>query len=58
MPDILYRTKIEKYKDYVQMRFGNLDVIFSGQFTPNPTALLSSDLFRELFLLLKKVRLY
>ena len=35
-------------------RFGNLDVIFSGAIPPNPTALLSSDLFRELFLLLKK----
>ena len=51
--DILYQNKIEKYKDYVN-RFGNLDVIFSGAIPPNPTALLSSDLFRELFLLLKK----
>ena len=35
------------------MNYENLDIIFSGSIPPNPTALLSSNIFKDLILILK-----
>ena len=50
--EIIYKNDIDSYKDYIN-RFDNLDVLFSGSIPPNPTALLSSDSFKDLLLKLK-----
>ncbi len=50
--EIIYNNDEKQYKKYIR-KFGNLDVLFSGSIPPNPTAMLSSNLFRGLILLLK-----
>ena len=50
--EIIYKNDIDSYMDYIN-RFDNLDVLFSGSIPPNPTALLSSDSFKDLLLKLK-----
>ncbi len=50
--EIIYNNDYKNYKDYINT-FDNLDVLFSGAIPPNPTALLSSDIFKNLISLLK-----
>ena len=50
--EIIYNRDTKNYKKYVQ-KFQNLDVLFSGSIPPNPTALLSSNVFKDLISLLK-----
>ena len=50
--EIVYKKDLKNYKKYIK-KFENLDVLFSGAIPPNPTALLSSDIFKELISLLK-----
>lgn len=50
--NIIYNNDYKNYKDYIN-RFDNLDILFSGSIPPNPTALLSSDVFKNLVTLLK-----
>lgn len=50
--EIVYKKDQKNYKEYTK-RFKNLDVLFSGSIPPNPTALLSSDVFNNLLSLLK-----
>lgn len=50
--ELIYNSDHKNYKSYVNS-FQNLDVLFSGSIPPNPTALLSSDEFKNLILNLK-----
>jgi len=50
--EIIYRSDTKNYKNYIK-NFDNLDVLFSGSIPPNPTALLSSDIFKVLISKLK-----
>ncbi len=50
--EIIYNNDCKNYNDYVKT-FDNLDVLFSGAIPPNPTALLSSDIFKNLISILK-----
>ncbi len=51
--EIIYRNDYKSYKNYITV-FENLDVIFSGAIPPNPTAMLASDVFKNLIAELKK----
>ncbi len=51
--EIIYKNEYKNYNDYIY-KFDNLDILFSGTIPPNPTALLSSDIFKNLIELLKK----
>ena len=51
--EIIYRNDHKNYINYIK-RFDNLDVLFSGSIPPNPTALLSSKAFKDLYLILQK----
>lgn len=50
--EIIYNNDVTNYKEYVK-RFSNLDIIFSGAIPPNPTALLSGEIFKKFLSLLK-----
>tara|TARA_B100001287_G_scaffold174367_1_gene146927 strand:- start:460 stop:2859 length:2400 start_codon:yes stop_codon:yes gene_type:complete len=50
--EIIYNNDEKNYKKYIQ-KFENLDVLFSGAIPPNPTAMLSSNIFKNLISLLK-----
>ena len=50
--EIIYNNDFKNYSKYIK-KFENLDVLFSGAIPPNPTALLSSDVFRKLISELK-----
>ena len=50
--EIIYRNDYKNYKDYINV-FENLDVIFSGAIPPNPTSMLSSNMFKDLISKLK-----
>ena len=50
--EIIYNNDEKNYKKYIK-KFENLDVMFSGAIPPNPTALLASDVFKNLLLILK-----
>tara|TARA_S200000501_G_scaffold363172_1_gene393621 strand:- start:1280 stop:2578 length:1299 start_codon:yes stop_codon:yes gene_type:complete len=51
--EIIYKDDFKNYKDYI-IRSKNLDILFSGVIPPNPTAMLSSDVFKNLISLLRK----
>lgn len=50
--EIIYNDNFSDYQNYIN-RFDNLDVIFSGEIPPNPTAMLSSKTFKNLIYKLK-----
>ena len=50
--EMIYNNDQKNYKKYIN-KFDNLDVILSGVIPPNPTAMLSSDNFKNLILILK-----
>tara|TARA_B100001027_G_C16266035_1_gene332151 strand:+ start:1710 stop:4097 length:2388 start_codon:yes stop_codon:yes gene_type:complete len=50
--NIIYKNDFKNYKNYIK-RFDNLDVLFSGSIPPNPTAMLSGEVFKNLINLLK-----
>ena len=50
--ELIYNNDAKNYQKYIN-KFENLDVIFSGLIPPNPTAMLSNDIFSDLILLLK-----
>lgn len=45
--DLIYKNDIDNFKDYA-IKFGNFDVVLSGTIPPNPTELLSSEIFKKL----------
>lgn len=51
--EIIYNDEVKDYKKYIK-KFSNLDILFSGAIPPNPTALLSSKIFKDLISLLRK----
>jgi len=50
--EIIYKNDSKNYKEYMKT-FGNLDVILSGAIPPNPTSLLSSEVFKNLLTILR-----
>ena len=50
--EIIYNNDYKNYSKYIK-KFENLDVLFSGAIPPNPTAMLSSDVFKKLISELK-----
>lgn len=50
--EIIYSGDQKNYKNYIKS-YENLDILYSGTIPPNPTALLSSDSFKDLLSLLK-----
>ena len=50
--ELIYNKDFKNYKNYIN-KFENLDVLFSGSIPPNPTAILSSDIFKNFVTMLK-----
>ena len=50
--EIIYNNDYKNYKNYIR-KFGELDVLFSGSIPPNPTAMLGSEVYKNLINLLK-----